>query len=667
MTIHVVCQCGFTKDVPDEWHGMRVKCKCGRSFVISLEGGVQEPPVAAPPRPPGATPPIEVGPPRESAGQRASEPPVKKTPAQRRSDSVSARYHARHDPADARRRLVLGGGVVVALVCLGAFVFVLRDRLFSDSLKPQPEETVAQKEKSVGDQEDKDKRAEATRKPDAKSDLEAEAGRFDTSVAETIELQADDALVLTGLFGDGYQQLDISDEQAAKIDELTAQFNAHAEKLVAGELVLEQWYVEGDKVGSELLELLTDQQRTNLKKLIAQKQVKRSRLEEYAAKLRPELVTPSIAWQIEPDAATQPMIDECTITGTSNGEYLYTTSATGTLGFGSGPPGNVKYQLWDLLGNKPRGTCTIPPPGPGDITRIAQDGRYVVRGGKESDGGYRVQVWKVDSHEEPRSRTLPSTNDGSDPAQAYELVDCVANRVLCVSGNAFWAWNLDTDEAREVDYPEWVPVGRPVCAISPAGQYVVMTHRHSPIVNSRQYNFVEVAIHDLDTGDLLGNQVVATDYRPMHIGAIAFSYNGRGLALLWDIDPPEPQRMLVHMNVSNGRVIRIVGDIPVAQAGYARQHDLPQRDLIWLPNDNGWIVNMQFEVDTESDAAVDIGLPAAPSGTPSESPQVKHIIDAIPADAHRLLLIIAEPDAAAPSAQRLTSQFIELPPLGPFL
>ena len=34
MTIQVVCECGFNKQVPDEWRGKKVKCKCGRSFVV---------------------------------------------------------------------------------------------------------------------------------------------------------------------------------------------------------------------------------------------------------------------------------------------------------------------------------------------------------------------------------------------------------------------------------------------------------------------------------------------------------------------------------------------------------------------------------------------------------------------------------------------------------
>ena len=243
----------------------------------------------------------------------------------------------------------------------------------------------------------------------------------------------------------------------------------------------------------------------------------------------------------------------------------------------------------------------------------------------------------------------------------------MANRVLCVSDSGYWVWNLDSDDTREVSFPDWVPRERPQCAVSPGGRYLAVTHRHSPLIESKQYHFLEVGIYDLDTGDLLGNQVLATDYRPMKVGAIAFSYNGRELALLWDVDPPEPKRLLVQLSAISGNVIRIVSDLPTIKQGYACQNNLQQRDLIWLPDDSGWIVNLQSLVDTESDVAIDIELPHSPRAPAADEPETMSIVDAIPAGNHRLLLITIEPAADDPSTRQVRGQFIELPELSPFM
>ena len=43
MSIKVVCGCGFCTLLPSEWAGKRVKCKCGRTFVV---GGAEAAPAA---------------------------------------------------------------------------------------------------------------------------------------------------------------------------------------------------------------------------------------------------------------------------------------------------------------------------------------------------------------------------------------------------------------------------------------------------------------------------------------------------------------------------------------------------------------------------------------------------------------------------------------------
>ncbi len=698
MTIQVVCKCGFSKEVPDHWKGMRVKCKCGRSFVISDEGCIEEPPVAAPPLQPTEGSPA-ASPTRRSAEGTARPDSPLDISSHRKRDSVAARYHARHDPTNSRKRMVIVGGAVVAVVCLGALAVVLRDKiptLFQSTAQlnsPTKEKQPVAPANPAGSDTTKPESPSAdltaghtpagtaaattsgTSGTDAgakqgKSALADETGRLHNRIAEVIELKADDGLLLTGMFGDANKQLTLSEEQTGKVTELTKQVRAHEDALVAGDVDLGQWYVDGEKTGNELLAVLTDDQQTRLRKLIEQQKIVRVRLEDYAARLRPELKIPIISWKIEPDGEKRSAIKECAIAGTTNGKCIRSVSANRFLAFASGTSGsetsgNAEYAVWDLVTNNRVGNRALPPPKPGETTVIAQDGPFVVRGGKTDDGGYRLQAWPIPSGA-AKTRDAPKRK-GDDAATGYQLVGCAANRVVCVSDRDLWIWYLDTDKTRKVDFPDWVPHGMPKCAFSPGGQYMVLAHRHNPVIESTQYHFLEVGIYELETGDLLGNQVVATDYQPFEVGAIALSDNGRGLALLWDIEPPAPKRMLIHMSALVGELIETIEDIPAAQQGYAQQHNLQTRDLMWLPDNSGWIVNLQSLIESESGSVIEIELPTSRSSGGTNKPDLKNIVDAVPAGNNRLLLITVEPEEDDSSKEQVKSQFLELPEMGPFM
>ncbi len=500
MTIQVMCQCGFRKDVPDDWLGMRVKCKCGRSFVISMTGSVEEPPLVAPPvQPQTAT--------SETTDQQ-----------HQHADSVAARYRARHQSADARKRWVLGVGVVVTLVCLGALAFVLRDHLFPTSAQT----------------------AQAPVSPDAKPSPETEqqlpastrhksvpsgtdnTSRFNTqgsSAGQTgpIELEPDDGVLLTDLFGDVSAQLQLTEEQSAQRTQLTAQFTSKADELRGGQLDLAQWFIDCGTLGGELLAILTEAQQDKLRELMENGKIQRTRLEAYAAQLRPELATPSVVWRLDADEVPLEPIADATIAVPTTGQPLYTTTANGFIALQRADQSQPLFDVWNLLENRSVGSCLVPDPAPDDMTRLAAGGQYVVRGGRDSAGNYRVQVWPVAAAPSgapaPRTQTLPVDVD----ADTCRLIGCSGGRVLCVAANGFWVWNLENDESRGYGFSQWAPVGRPTCALSPGGRYVAMAHCHSPTIDGKQYNFLELGIYDSDSGELLGNRVTATDYRPFGI------------------------------------------------------------------------------------------------------------------------------------------------------
>ena len=207
---------------------------------------------------------------------------------------------------------------------------------------------------------------------------------------------------------------------------------------------------------------------------------------------------------------------------------------------------------------------------------------------------------------------------------------------------------------------------RQCLAISADGNYLVVAHPHVIANPPDEYCFVEVCIYRLDTGELLGNQVFHKEYLPSNIGAIALSHDGRELALLWDFGPDNPTRRLVHMNAGNGKIIKTIEGLPPADQGYARQHQLADRDLIWLPENGGWVVNLQNVVDAETGAVLPLELPAKVSAGTGGGAASSEVVEAVPAGDGRLLLIIADRPANPDQKATMRTQFVDLPKLGPF-
>jgi hypothetical protein len=177
---------------------------------------------------------------------------------------------------------------------------------------------------------------------------------------------------------------------------------------------------------------------------------------------------------------------------------------------------------------------------------------------------------------------------------------------------------------------------------------------------------VEVCIYRLNTGELLGNQVFHKDYLHSTIGAIALSHDGRELALLWDTGPENPARRLVYMNAGNGKILKIIEGLPPADQGYARRHQLPDRDLIWLPENAGWVVNLQNVVDAETGAVLPLELPAKLGAGTGDGPAASEVVEAVPAGDGRLLLIMAARPANPDPKATMSTEFVDLPKLGPF-
>ncbi len=699
MSISVACQCGFQKDVPDDWLGMRIQCKCGRTFVVGEDGGIMEPPVVAPPvrKPVAGDGPIVPAEPTPLDESRVS--PTGDAPWQIHSPDphkTLANVRLRHHHAAQRRSLMLLSAALISLACLAALAIVLPQHMpWADEEAPHVA-ALPDHGTTEGTGDVKKGRADAESSSDSagtdddmavaqemsqadgssslddpmsgdESGLSGATGELRSRVADLVQLAASDGLLLTGLFGDHSPELSLSAEQQTKIGEISVQLKAKDEVLASGELELDKWYAEAEKMGEELLAVLDDAQQRQLREQIERGRVERIELQDYAARLRPELEIPRISWRLEADGVRLPPIKDAALSiAAVTGCYL-PQSATGCIAISlPAAAGNsaCQLQIHNLATSLVLGTCEVQRVDHDQIVMSA-DGQTVAIRRPSEDGQEEIQVMSVKSGKLLASRVLPATE--SDPSHPYVLQDCIGNQVLCISGQGCWVWNFESAKTQAIPFEERSSETPPVAAMSPGGRYVIVAHPRVPESNGKPCHILELCAYELETGQLLGNQILSTDYREMKAGALAWSYDGKELALLWDVPAPDPKRMLLHLSAINGDLLRTVDGLPPAAEGYAGQHGLQQRDLMWLPDKTGWITNLQTLVESESGALIDIELPKLQQAPEPGQPDGETIVEVVPAGEGRLLLVIARRLAEQPSVVELTSRFLDLPKMGPFM
>jgi hypothetical protein len=682
MSIKVVCGCGSCMLLPSEWAGKRAKCKCGRSFVVpggeaSLPAPVA-PPAAAHPQPPPAA---HVPPPApEPPAAAAAEPPVSPAPPApaaeharlERPASVADTLHRGMHTSHVRPQATLAFiTILLALISISAAVLVLRDHHWSivallglDAPAEPPAAPDSSDEDHASSEAGSAGNGKATatagRKPSApKAGKSGEASA--ARLANLTDLVSDDGLLLTGLFGDGVERLALSAPQQETVAGVVTRLHENEEALKAKSITLEQWYAAAHKLGDELLAVLTDAQRQQFQVMLGRKELQRVHLVEYAARFVPELAVAQMPWSQQIAGRSFRVIAATAFTATGD-RCCRPSEPTGmlaTLARASAADAPAKLTVWDLVKNQQASSVETAAPVADDTCLLSRDGRHCVLTRAGENAAVRVELWSTESGKMVDSKELPAASGAP-----YAVRDCVVHRVIALGGKSYWVWDFEAGNAQEIEFPESPPDAAPCLAVSADGKHLVVAHPHLIGTAPDERCVIEVCIYRLETGELLGNQVFHKDYLRSTISAIALSHDGRELALLWDCGPDNPARRLVHMNARNGSIIKIVDELPAADQGYARQHKLADRDLVWLPENAGWVVNLQSVVDAETGAVLPLELPAklnaGAGGATSE------IVEVLPAGDGRLLLIIADRPADADKKATMSAQFIDLPKLGPF-
>jgi hypothetical protein len=681
MSIKVVCGCGFCTLLPSDWEGKRVKCKCGRTFIVGNPGAITQPPVEPPavehipPPTPDHGSPVAIA----SVPQESSLPP----------SSVASEYVAVDPPAHlantlhrerhvsrARHQIALAClAVMLALASLSAVVIVLRDHdwslaaLLSTEKQPELPATlpdVAGKSKpsshvsaALTDQLPADADREAAGESGTESD-----DNTTTRLANLTDLASEDGLLLTGMFGDGSQRLGLNASQQETITGVVSRLKQNEQELKATKLTLEQWYAACRKLGDEMLAVLTDAQRQQFQVILERNEMQRVHLVEYSARVLPELAVAQMPWSVQTAGRSFRVIATSSFTAAARDLGCRASEPTGMLAtFAAAGAGDAPHKLtvWDLTKDHQSGSVDVTSPVAESASVLSRDGRHWVLVRKKENAAEIVEVWSTEAGKLVDSKELPARSGGQ-----YTVRDCVAHRVVALCGQGYWVWDFESGDAREIGFPESRPDASPGLAISADGNYLVVAHPHVTASPPDEYCFVEVCIYRLDTGELLGNQVIHKAYLRSSIGAIALSQDGRELALLWDFGPANPTRRLVHMNAGNGKIIKTIEGLPPADQGYARQHQLADRDLIWLPENSGWLVNLQNVVDAETGAVLPLELPVKGSAGTGAGAASSEVVEAVPAGDGRLLLIIADRPASPDQKGTMRTQFVDLPKLGPF-
>jgi hypothetical protein len=317
--------------------------------------------------------------------------------------------------------------------------------------------------------------------------------------------------------------------------------------------------------------------------------------------------------------------------------------------------------VWDLVQDQQLGSCEVPAAPPMQTQVLSRDGRYCAICRRDESGSETIEVWSTAGGELVGTQPLPSR-----VGARYVVRDCVGQRVVGVSAAGYWVWDFDSGAMREMEYPASQPPASPGFAVTAGGRYLATAHRRIAAGQSESACFLEACLYRLDSGSLVGNQVFHKDYLDSDVTAIAISHDGRELALLWDFYSPEPARRLVHLSATHGKRIRTAEGLPAAEQGYACRHGLLDRDLIWLPENGGWIVNLQNVVDAETGAVLDLALPDWASAAATAGTGSAEIVEAVPAGDGRLLLVVADRGSGPEQPATIRTEFIELPKLGPF-
>ena len=309
------------------------------------------------------------------------------------------------------------------------------------------------------------------------------------------------------MFGDGSQRLELNATQQETITGVVSRLKQNEQELKAKKLTLEQWYAACRKLGDELLAVLTDAQRQQFQVMLERKEMQRVHLVEYSARILPELAVAQMPWSVQTAGRSFRVIAKSSFTAAAQDRCCRASEPTGMLatlaaaGAGDAPR---KLTVWDLIKNHAERQCR----------------RHVACRGQRERVVSRRSPLGAGPQERKRGRSRRGLVDGSGETGRQQRASSAraAGRTPCVTAwpTAWWrsaaraiGCGISSRETRmKSDSLSRGRTRRQCLAISADGNYLVVAHPHVTANPPDEYCFVEVCIYRLDTGELLGNQVL---------------------------------------------------------------------------------------------------------------------------------------------------------------
>ncbi len=429
-------------------------------------------------------------------------------------------------------------------------------------------------------------------------------------------------------------------DQKTKLSEINREVVSIDEKLALGHMNVDAWKTEAEKLAKQIASLLDENNRATLLKLLqsgnAQPITTNRLLEIY----RPESAIPEMAWTLVPGNENRRIESKVGRLNMQAGKGSFIGHYPGSplVSFSvNADPTKFVASVWSFNSQ------------PNVIARVfvdkqdlsnalaSDDGRHlaVIR----AKGGSMVcEIWSVETGLKFNEDILSTAGDSDVPRP----IKITQNTAYFLSRNKLTMWDFENGGKQEIELAANAE-GKNYFGnydFSPDNKYFVCLGKKT-LTNPYQKRIIvfEVSAYDLNTLKKCGSFVYAPYDDVTDRSSIRFSPDGQQLAMLLrhgrSVVAP---RRLVSINCADGQVQTEHEIEPYRMR--RTSSSIFNRELIWLPDNSGWIVGLLKFVAKNSDEVVDFGLPQMKLNSTNPSADPERVIDVYPTTKGKLVFLV---------------------------
>jgi WD40 repeat protein len=282
----------------------------------------------------------------------------------------------------------------------------------------------------------------------------------------------------------------------------------------------------------------------------------------------------------------------------SDDSVIYPVTPSPFAFIGDSDSKGASRDVWNLATGSKAGVVKGPRIS-GSNVALSPDGKFVAWFRFEAGGG-AVEVWDVAG-----KKTLGAISVDPKKFNMAALALPSSQRMVAFSdvNTALLSWKLPTgDLEREQTLGGKCHPGA-MHAFSPGGRYAAFLS---------DYLTKAISIYDFDTGEISEVEFVK---RPVNtVLGLAFSHDGRELAIVFDGEHPSYGERIIIFNAANGAVTESI----VLEEGVKKEHNLHGKgcSLQWFPNGRQFLLHGVAIVDRNAKKVVySLGKPKLDTGS----------------------------------------------------